>query len=310
MVCSHEWYDGDSAYRWLNQTNFVPLIDGPTSSGTTSSGSAGGGGSERSGDGGNSGRPMGQQQPQALLGHRQHETTATRALAHTLAPSTFMSMADSSSSSSSSSWQEHPKSNTSRYFSVDIGLGHFIALDSNVYVNKLDTQWIQAQLDWLAADLASVDRTKTPWVIAMAHHPLRISSSSNADEMPASWYESEAAEMDGIENAPQEMVDRFRKVRHGRHHCFASEHDCPLSAGEAVASASASWEELFHEHGVDFYIAGHYHECAWPCPPACLPAFLRTQSTGQTWVLNNSRCGPTTSLSSSDFSVLSVLLTI
>ena len=33
----------------------------------------------------------------------------------------------------------HPKSNTSRFFSLDIGLGHFIALDSNVYVNRLDT---------------------------------------------------------------------------------------------------------------------------------------------------------------------------
>lgn len=179
-----------------------------------------------------------------------------------------MGMADGqlSPSSSFAQGQVHPKSNTSRYFSVDIGLGHFIALDSNVYVNKLDTQWIQAQLDWLAADLASIDRSKTPWVIAMAHHPLHISSSSSVDEMPASWYESEAAEMAGLENAPPEVIGSFKKGRHGRQHCFASEPDCPLSAGEAVASASESWEALFHEHGVDFYIAGHYHECACGLP--------------------------------------------
>jgi hypothetical protein len=41
---------------------------------------------------------------------------------------------------------------------------------------------------------------------------------------------------------------------------------CMLSAAEVVGSAGASWEALFQQHGVDFFIAGHYHEyeSLWP----------------------------------------------
>ena len=60
-------------------------------------------------------------------------------------------------------------SKTSRYFSVDFGLTHLVALSLNGYngVDDCTTKCNQAQLEWLKKDLAAVDRSKTPWVIAM-----------------------------------------------------------------------------------------------------------------------------------------------
>jgi hypothetical protein len=57
-------------------------------------------------------------------------------------------------------------SNTSRYFSVDLGLVHLVALSLNGYngVDTCTTECNRAQLKWLKQDLAAVNRTKTPWV--------------------------------------------------------------------------------------------------------------------------------------------------
>lgn len=46
--------------------------------------------------------------------------------------------------------------------------GPFGAIDGN---NWKDNKAYQ-QLQWLAQDLAAVDRTKTPWIIAMTHRPM------------------------------------------------------------------------------------------------------------------------------------------
>lgn len=170
----------------------------------------------------------------------------------------------------------HPPSNTSRFFSLDLGLGHFIALDSNVYINKLDTQWAAAQLAWLERDLASVNRSATPWVIAMAHHPLHISAQHS--ELPAAWYTSDAAELDGISNPPPEAVAAFKEKLLRCDRGAAANHGgggggggeggggCPLTAGDVTAAASESWEGLFQQFGVDFFVAGHWHEyeSLWP----------------------------------------------
>ena len=61
-------------------------------------------------------------------------------------------------------------SRSSRYFSVDFGLTHLVALSLNAY-NGLDlcqgysscTELNLAQLEWLEQDLAAVDRSVTPW---------------------------------------------------------------------------------------------------------------------------------------------------
>ena len=57
-------------------------------------------------------------------------------------------------------------SHTSRYFSVNLGLTHLVALSLNGYngVDTCTTRCNDAQLQWLKQDLAAVDRSQTPWV--------------------------------------------------------------------------------------------------------------------------------------------------
>ena len=252
IIGNHEWYDGDDAHRWLNQTNFVPMID----AGHMDTAS-----------------PW-EHRPRHAESAIPVRSTATSALGHTLSRATWLGVATRPNQAAASGRSlAYPPSNTSRFFSVDLGLGHFIALDSNVYVNKLDTQWADAQLEWLEKDLASVDRSVTPWVIAMAHHPLHISAQDS--KLPASWYTSDEAETAGISNPTDQVVADF-KDKLLRCDLVASAaglgsgvqggHDCPLSAGNVTEAASESWEQLFQQFGVDFFIAGHWHEyeSLWP----------------------------------------------
>ncbi|THZ14343.1 Metallo-dependent phosphatase [Aureobasidium pullulans] len=69
------------------------------------------------------------------------------------------------------------------WYSFDHGMAHFISLDSETDLGNglggpdegqpLNSgpfgAYQNAQVDWLAADLAAVDRTKTPWIIVMLH---------------------------------------------------------------------------------------------------------------------------------------------
>lgn len=52
--------------------------------------------------------------------------------------------------------------------------GPFGAIDGSYKDNKAYEQY-----KWLAKDLASIDRTKTPWVIAMSHRPMYSTQTSS-----------------------------------------------------------------------------------------------------------------------------------
>lgn len=67
--------------------------------------------------------------------------------------------------------------NANFWFSWDHGPAHWVALSS-----EHDYSAGSAQLAWLAADLARVDRAVTPWVIVSLHRPVY---SSDASEWPA-----------------------------------------------------------------------------------------------------------------------------
>jgi hypothetical protein len=54
--------------------------------------------------------------------------------------------------------------NSFQTLKATIGLIHVVGLD----LNKLDP----AQLAWLDADLAAVDRTTTPWIMVSSHFPV------------------------------------------------------------------------------------------------------------------------------------------
>jgi hypothetical protein len=55
------------------------------------------------------------------------------------------------------------------YYSWDYGAIHFCAMNSE---SPIDTpQFTESEMAWVDADLSSVDRSVTPWVIAHFHRP-------------------------------------------------------------------------------------------------------------------------------------------
>jgi hypothetical protein len=68
-------------------------------------------------------------------------------------------------------------SGTPRWFSLQIGLVHLVAIDSMVdwaapaSVHN-QTGDAAVMLEWLETDLISVDRESTPWVVVVAHYPV------------------------------------------------------------------------------------------------------------------------------------------
>lgn len=66
------------------------------------------------------------------------------------------------------------------WYSYDFGSVHYTYLDSE---ESQDAG--SPQLAWLQADLAAVDRTKTPWVLVFQHRPLLCSTQSEeGDHVP------------------------------------------------------------------------------------------------------------------------------
>ena len=73
-------------------------------------------------------------------------------------------------------------SNSTLYFSIDIGLAHVVVLDYMEYIG-LDHE-AAAQLQWLAIDLeaaaAPAQRARVPWIIVTGHVPMYSSGSGDS----------------------------------------------------------------------------------------------------------------------------------
>lgn len=65
-----------------------------------------------------------------------------------------------------------------RYYSFDVAGVHFVMLNSYMDYNKTSAQYA-----WLVSDLASVDRTVTPWIVAAMHAPWYNSNVKHHDEV-------------------------------------------------------------------------------------------------------------------------------
>ena len=86
-------------------------------------------------------------------------------------------------------------SNSNFYYSYNRGLIHFCVINTEIYryIDSLQYSPLphtaEEQLAWLEKDLASVDRTKTPWIVAMGHKAWYMSNwgnigFSNKDQLP------------------------------------------------------------------------------------------------------------------------------
>lgn len=130
---------------------------------------------------------------------------------------------------------------TSRYYSIDIGLIHFVSLDLNVYYFDSENPWKKPQLDWLNADLAAAaaNRDAVPWILVGSHYPMYCTSNSLASGKHDDGQEDEAE-------------DSWTQ-------------DC-WSYGGKIQEVRDDLEPLYAKYGVDLYFAGHEHnyESIWP----------------------------------------------
>ncbi|KAK3251901.1 hypothetical protein CYMTET_38779 [Cymbomonas tetramitiformis] len=70
------------------------------------------------------------------------------------------------------------RSGTEAYYAFDCGQIHFICLESMESVHK---GWMEAMLDWLERDLASLVNSEVKWLVAFFHHPPYSKGSHDSD---------------------------------------------------------------------------------------------------------------------------------
>jgi hypothetical protein len=71
-----------------------------------------------------------------------------------------------------------PASGSSRWYSFELGPVHFTMFDTDAYGFDEVAFALRPQYEWLKADLAAVDRDRTPWIVLMSHRPMYCSPSS------------------------------------------------------------------------------------------------------------------------------------
>ena len=60
-------------------------------------------------------------------------------------------------------------SGSSIFYSYNMGLTHYIGFSAEAYAYRSGAELLANQLAFMKADLAAVDRTVTPWVVALVH---------------------------------------------------------------------------------------------------------------------------------------------
>ena len=80
-----------------------------------------------------------------------------------------------------------PNSDSSRWYSFELGPVHFAAIDTDAYGFDEVAPVLKPQYEWLAADLAAVDREATPFVILMGHRPMYCSATAAASSSRLGW---------------------------------------------------------------------------------------------------------------------------
>ena len=160
----------------------------------------------------------------------------------------------------------HP-SNTSRYFSADVGLVHLIALDFNLYYgfDACGDSCKAAQLLWFEEDLkmATANRGAVPWIVAMSHFPVFCTGCAGNGVDASAYYASTDAERFGNANATAAAAfeARTRGGSDGDRGSIGK-----LTSRGASNDLVTDIAPLLQQYGVDIFMAGHWHyyESLWP----------------------------------------------
>ena len=73
----------------------------------------------------------------------------------------------------------YPTAWNSHWYSYDVGLVHFVVLSTETYFSY--PAGVAVQYAWADADLAAVDRAKTPWVVVYGHRSVYCSCDTDCD---------------------------------------------------------------------------------------------------------------------------------
>ena len=176
-------------------------------------------------------------------------------------------------------------SSDNQYYSFDLGPVHVVAWNSEAFFQPkyFDANYARRMVDWLAKDLRSVNRSKTPWIAAHAHRPMYCAASLESvsdrtflssrdsvriDHAPRCDAEKEAARL-GIMSAcagdfaagscvpvanagaGANLSPRRSLAGVGTGRAFRSRSD---------ATRVLHVERLLYDHGVDLAFFGHVHD--------------------------------------------------
>ena len=72
-------------------------------------------------------------------------------------------------------------SNNNLYYSFTQGLTHFVVFSAEAYAHSQSADFLANQLAFMKADLAAVDRKRTPWVVALVHKDWTMQANAYAD---------------------------------------------------------------------------------------------------------------------------------
>ena len=67
-------------------------------------------------------------------------------------------------------------SNSNIFYSFDLGLVHYLGFSAEAYAYRSGATFLANQLDFMTKDLAAVDRSRTPWVVALVHKDFDMES--------------------------------------------------------------------------------------------------------------------------------------
>ena len=131
------------------------------------------------------------------------------------------------------------------WWSLDLGPVHFISYNTEAYFAGPANGTVEAQYEWLRADLAAAqaNRAEVPWIIAMGHRPFYCNVGAKA--LDGSW------------------------------HCDGEQEQSRI--GPPGAGGAFAVEPLFYRYGVDLALYGHVHDYS-----RFLPVYNHTPRPGTT----------------------------
>jgi hypothetical protein len=79
---------------------------------------------------------------------------------------------------------QNSNSGNNRFYSFNRGLTHFVVFSAEAYVFSVSAAFLANQLQFVKADLAAVNRSATPWVVALVHKDWTMQPNAFADFSP------------------------------------------------------------------------------------------------------------------------------